>query len=243
MDNTLMIGLSRQITLRRDMDVIANNIANANTAGFKVEHLLLESAPAQRAETRDGPSDLQFVDNWGVGRDFRQGELAHTGRPLDLAIEGEGFIGLQTEDGERFTRDGRLRLDGEGQLVAADGAPVLDDTRNPILIDENLGPVTITNTGTVMQGQAQIARIGIFSPENIAGMEKQGDGRYAAIGETEVVDDPTVRQGYVEQSNVQPVMELTRMISIMRTYESVSKFLSKAEDLNSKAIERLGRSA
>lgn len=248
MDNAMMIGLSRQMTLRRSMDVVANNIANANTAGFKVESLLLENRAAPTAQHTDGPSDVQFVNTWGMARDFRQGELAFTGREFDLSIEGEGFFAVEVNGTEQYTRDGRFRLDGNGQLVAADGAPVLDaDTRGPILIDAALGNIEIVNGGALVQNGQQIGRVGVFEIENRAEMSKQGNGRYTIPPVEDLADeplamlDPTVRQGFVEQSNVQSILELTDMMSVMRSYQSVSKFLEQAEDLSKRAIERLGR--
>ncbi len=247
MDNAMMIGLSRQMTLRRSLDVVANNIANANTAGFKVESLLLEAAPAHTAEHSDGPADVQFVNTWGMARDFRQGELDFSGRPLDVAIEGEGFFAVEVNGNEQFTRDGRFQLDANGQLVASDGAPVLDAmTRAPILTDPAGGEIAVVDGGAVMQGGAEIGRIGVFDIANLSGLEKTGNGRYIRTGgdgfdEPEALLNPTVRQGYVESSNVSAVLELTEMMNIMRSYQSVSKFLKDAEDLNRRSIERLGR--
>jgi flagellar basal-body rod protein FlgF len=248
MDNAMMIGLSRQMTLRRSMDVVANNIANANTAGFKVESLLLENRAAPTATHDDGPSDIQFVNTWGMARDFRQGELAFTGREFDLAIDGGGFFAVESNGEEQFTRDGRFRLDGAGQLVASDGAPVLDaDTRGPILIDASAGSVQIVEGGMIMQNDQQIGRIGVFEIANRSEMSKQGNGRYTIppiedpANEPLAMIDATVSQGFVEQSNVQSILELTDMMSVMRSYQSVSKFLEQAEDLSKRAIERLGR--
>ena len=247
MDNAMMIGLSRQMTLRRSLDVVANNIANANTAGFKVESLLLEAAPAHTAEHSDGPADVQFVNTWGMARDFRQGELDFSGRPLDVAIEGEGFFAVEVNGNEQYTRDGRFQLDANGQLVAGDGAPVLDAmTRSPILTDPAGGEIAVVEGGAVMQGGAEIGRIGVFDIANLSGLEKTGTGRYIRTGgdgfdEPEALLNPTVRQGYVESSNVSAVLELTEMMNIMRSYQSVSKFLKDAEDLNRRSIERLGR--
>ena len=248
MDNAMMIGLSRQMTLRRSMDVVANNIANANTAGFKVESLLLENRAAPTAEHADGPSDVQFVNTWGMARDFRQGELAFTGREFDLAVDGEGFFAVDANGEEQYTRDGRFRLDATGQLVASDGAPVLDaDTRGPILIDASLGPIEFVDGGAVLQNGQQIGRVGVFEIANRAEMSKQGNGRYTIPPSNDPADapqamlDPSVRQGFVEQSNVQSILELTDMMAVMRSYQSVSKFLEQAEDLSKRAIERLGR--
>ena len=248
MDNAIMIGLTRQMTLRRDMDVIANNIANANTAGFKVESLLLENQPAQTAEHSDGPSELQYVTNWGMGRDFSQGDLEFTGRQFDLAIEGEGFFAVEANGEEQYTRDGRFRTDADGQLVSADGSPVLDaDTRAPILLDPNAAETVVVDGGVIMQDGRQMGRIGVFEMVDRSVMSKEGNGRYTIPdaedpeNQPQAMFEPNVHQGYVESSNVKSITELTDMMTIMRSYQSVSKFLSDAEDLNKRAIERLGR--
>jgi flagellar basal-body rod protein FlgF len=248
MDNAIMIGLSRQMTLRRSMDVVANNIANANTAGFKVESVLLENAPAPTAEHADGPSEIQFVNTWGLGRDFRQGNIEFTGRAFDVAIEGEGFFAVNSNGTEQYTRDGRFRADNQGQLVASDGTPVLDaGTRGPILLDPNATDTRIIDGGVVMQDGQEVGRIGVFEIANLGGLSKEGNGRYIRSGAEPGEDEPAamfdavVRQGYVESSNVQSIREMTTMMSVMRSYQSVSKFIQQAEDLSQRTIERLGK--
>lgn len=244
MENALMIGLSRQLTLRREMDITANNIANANTPGFHVESLLLRSEAAPTATSQDGPGDLQYVDAWGIGRDFREGTLEFTGRQLDVALEGDGFFQVEAANGDAlYTRDGRFTIDGEGRLAASDGALVLDDLGAPILIDPAQGPVMISEDGALVQNNAEIARLAIYTFENLGALSKTGSGRYAASEDApaDLAADFQLRQGYVESSNVQPILELTRMIETMRAYESVSRFISQGEELSRKAIERLGR--
>ena len=248
MDNTIMIGLSRQISLRRSMDVVANNIANANTVGFKVESVLLENAPARVAEHSDGPSELQFVNMWGMGRDFSQGQLEYSGRPLDLAIDGEGFFAVEVNGEEQYTRDGRFRLDNLGQLVTGSGAAVLSaGSRTPIILDPSGAEITIRDGGSIVQNGQEVGRIGIFEIANLSELSKRGDGRYVLdtsnpdVVEPEAMLEPTIQQGYIEASNVQSIRELTSMMSIMRSYQSVAKFINQVEDLNKRAIERLGR--
>lgn len=243
MENALMIGLSRQLTLRRAMDVTANNIANANTPGFKVESLLLQNQPANRAQAQDGPRQLQFVENWGVARDFRQGQLEYTGRPLDLAFEGEGFFAVETANGDlRYTRDGRFRLDQEGRLAATDGSLVLDETGMPILLEPGGGPITVQG-GAMIQDGNEVARIGAYTFEDLGALQKTGDGRYLAPEgvDADIAETININQGYVETSNVQQVLELTRMMETMRAYQSVSRFIQQGEELDRKAIERLGK--
>lgn len=248
MDNTLMIGLSRQMALRQAMDVVANNIANANTAGFKVESLLLEGSTVTSDYQADGLRDLQFVDAWGMGRDYRQGALEVTGRSLDVAIDGDGFFAVSVNGTEQYTRDGRFRLDNTGQLTAFDGAPVLDaNSRAPIVLDPSARATTITDDGAVMQDGIAMGNIGVFEVANLAGMSKQGNGRYVQTDNPDGSNDPqpvlapSVRQGFVEASNVQPIIEMTDMMTVMRSYQSVSKFIEQAEDISRRAVERLGK--
>jgi flagellar basal-body rod protein FlgF len=243
MENALMIGLSRQLTLRRAMDVTANNIANANTPGFKVESLLLQPQAAQRAHAEDGPNRLLYVENWGVGRDFGQGQMEYTGRPLDLAFEGEGFFAVETASGDlRYTRDGRFRLDQEGRLAATDGALVLDDVGSPINLDPGAGDISVQG-GVMLQGGREVARLGAYVFDDLGALQKTGDGRYQAPDDIDanIADEMNIHQGYIETSNVQQVMELTRMMETMRAYQSVSRFIQQGEELNRKAIERLGK--
>ena len=243
MENALMIGLSRQLTLRRAMDVTANNIANANTPGFKVESLLLRDQPAQRAESQDGPSQLRYVENWGIGRDFGQGQMEYTGRPLDLAFDGEGFFAVETEGGSlRYTRDGRFRMDQEGRLATTDGSLVLDESGSPILLQPGGGNITVQG-GAMLQDGREVARIGAYTFEDLGALEKTGDGRYLAPDgvDADISTEINIQQGYVETSNVQQVLELTRMMATMRAYQSVSRFIQQGEELNRKAIERLGK--
>jgi flagellar basal-body rod protein FlgF len=135
MDNALYVGLSRQMVLRREMDIVANNIANIDTNGFKVESLIQKTDPAEPAMTLGGPRPVKFVATDGVARDFGQGTLTQTGGPLDLAIEGKGFFQVQTPDGPRFTRDGRFTTDTTGKLVTQGGQAVLDESGGEIVID------------------------------------------------------------------------------------------------------------
>ena len=243
MDNLMLIGLARQQTLRRAMDVSANNIANASTNGFKAERVMLEAHTEHRARHADGPDRVAFVDEWAMGRDFRQGALEHTDRPLDLALDGEGFFALETGAGERFTRDGRFTLAPDGALSASDGARVLDEAGQPIFLDPTAGDIAISEQGQISQGGLAIAQIGVVRFEQPGLLTKTGENRFTAPEDAERAFEglARVRQGYSEASNVRAITEITRMMEVSRAYASVSKMIKDADELSRKAIDRLGR--
>lgn len=242
MDNTMLIGLSRQLTLRREMDITANNIANINTDGFKAERVLLESLETPRARHQDGPPRTQFVGEWGMARDFTQGALTATGRPLDLALDGPGFFVVETPAGERFTRDGRFTLNAEGELTAADGARVLDEGGAPVVLDPAAGPVQFSADGALIQNGQPGARLALVVFEGPGLLSKIGDNRFAAPEDAVRLDErPVVRQGFRESSNVRAILEMTRMMEVSRAYQSVTRMIADADELSRKAIERLGR--
>ena len=147
MDNALYVGLSRQMTLRRHLDIVANNIANADTAGFKTEQPLIRTEPKAPARSADGPNPIKFVLDSGLARDFSQGALRTTNAAFDLAIDGPGFFRIQTPGGQRFTRDGHFRLDETGRIVTQSGQPVLDPGGAEVIIDPRNGPVEIARDG------------------------------------------------------------------------------------------------
>ena len=148
MDNAIYVGLSRQMMLRRELDVIANNIANADTSGFKVEDTLTKTEAKAAPRTRQSDA-IKFVIDDGVARDFGQGGLNQTSSPLDLAIEGQGFFTVNTPAGPRYTRDGRFTLDSTGRLTTQAGAPVAGAGGGEIVVDPLLGQVKIAKDGTV----------------------------------------------------------------------------------------------
>jgi flagellar basal-body rod protein FlgF len=243
MDNALYVGLSRQMVLRREMDIVANNIANADTAGFKVESLMEKTDPRAPAFTLMGPKPVKFVTDDGVLRNYGQGALRQTGAPLDLAIEGPGFFRVTTPSGERYTRDGRFRTDDTGRLVNQNGAPVLDEGGGEITIDPEKGQVSISQDGVVSQGPERIGKIGVVNFATLSILEKTGDNLYQnTSNQTPApVAEAHVRQGMLEGSNVQPILEITKMIEVSRAYEQIAKMMDSQGDLSSKAVQTLGR--
>jgi flagellar basal-body rod protein FlgF len=243
MDNALYVGLSRQMVLKRQMDIVANNIANADTNGFKVESLMTKAVPGPPAFTLEGPRPIKFVGDDGVARDFGQGSLRRTDAPFDVAVDGKGFFKVSTKGGDRFTRDGHFRLDDVGNLTTQSGDPVADDGGGQIVLDPLKGEVTVAADGTVSQGADRVAKIGVFQFTNLGALEKTGDNYYknSSNQQPAPATDAKVRQGMLEGSNVNSILEITRMIEVSRAYEQTTQMMSSQADLSRNSVARLGR--
>ncbi|MGQ9369322.1 flagellar basal-body rod protein FlgF [Azospirillum sp. ST 5-10] len=241
MENQLYIGLSRQMALRRQLDVVANNIANMNTVGFRGERSLFEAA-MERGGNK--PTDrIAFTIDRATYTDLRPGTFSETGNPYDVAVDGDGLLTVNTPDGVRYTRDGRLRRDADGQLVTANGFPVLDDGGQPITIDSEYSTVTIASDGLVSADGDVIARLAVVRFENPQALTQTGDLLFEAGDDAVALPAPDTRlvQGKVERSNVQGVLEVTRLMELSRDYQAVSKMVDEGQDLLRNAINRLGK--
>jgi flagellar basal-body rod protein FlgF len=243
MDNALYVGLSRQMVLRRELDITANNIANADTTGFKVESLMEKTEPSEPAFTLQGPRPVKFVGEDGVARDFGQGALRRTDAPLDAAIQGQGFFQVSSPGGMRFTRDGRFRLDDTGRLVTTAGLPVMDDGGGEIVLDPQQGQVTMAEDGTISQGTTRIAKLGVYNFQTLGTLEKTGDNLYQNTSnqQPQLATDAKVRQGMLEGSNVNPILEISRMIEVSRAYEQMAQIMDSTAALSKNAVQTLGK--
>lgn len=243
MENAAYIGLSRQMLLRRELDIAANNMANAQTTGFKVEQLLVSTEVGERARNDFIRPSASFVLDNGVGRDFGQGALATTGRDLDFGIQGEGvFFTVADGTGEAYTRDGAFTLDPEGRLVTKAGAAVQGDG-GEIVLDTQRGPVSVAEDGTISQEGLPVGRLSLVRFEALGALSKDGDGLYRNRSNAQPIEAAgvQVRQGMLEGSNVNPLIEITNLIEITRAYESTTRMIENANDLSRRAVERLGR--
>ncbi len=250
MENTLLVGLSRQMVLARELDVVANNIANLNTTGFKADNSMFEQfmmpvARENRFNTPDRP--LRFVNDRGTWHDLRQGSVQQTGNPLDLAIDGNAFLVVQTPQGERYTRNGALQINAQGQLVTTDGAQVLGDN-GPILFQPLDRNISITPDGriTVVEGgnsrtESLRGRLRLVTFAQPNQLQKDGANNFAAVAGVTATPDPKARviQGSIEKSNVNGVVEMTRLIEITRAYTQTSQLIQQQSDLRKNAIQQL----
>jgi flagellar basal-body rod protein FlgF len=244
MDNAMYVVLSRQMTLQRELNIVANNLANADTAGFKVEALQVKTDAAEPARMADGPKTLKFVLDDEVTRDFSQGSMQQTGGAFDLGIDGRGFFKIQTAEGERYTRDGRFTLSPEGRLTTQAGDPVMGDG-GEIVLDPAQGPVTIAQDGSVSQGTQKVGKLAVVDFAELSVLRKSGDNLFQNVSNTQPVTATAarVRQGMLEGSNVNSVLQVTRLIEISRSYESMARTMDNVSNLSRSAVERLGKVA
>ena len=241
MENTTLVGLSRQMVLRREMDVIANNIANIGTTGFKADQMLFDDylMPVARAETFERPDRrLAFVVDWATVADMTPGPQKPTGNPLDLAIADEGFFVVQTPGGERYTRNGAFGLASDGTLVTNEGYPVLGEG-GPIRFAADELPVSVSGDGTVATPAGVKDRLRIAGFDDPRVLKKEGVSLFAS-DVAPVAATPRIVQGSIEGSNVSGVGEIARMVQVTRSYESLAGLMSRLDDIRRSAIERLG---
>ena len=248
MENALLIGLSRQTILERQLDVVANNIANVNTSGFKADTSLFEEylMPGAHEDNFVGSDRrLSYVQDRGTFHDLSQGPVAETKNPLDLAISGTGFLVVQTAAGERYTRDGGLQVNNQGQLVTAAGNPVLGGS-GPIVLQPTDHDVNVSPDGTitVVEGTGRTdsvrGKLRLVSFADAQRLLKEGSNLYSASdGAAQADTKSQVQQGYIEKSNVNAVAEMSRMIEVTRAYTQIATMLQQESDLHKSAIEKL----
>ncbi len=236
MENSLTIALARQSVLGRQMDVIATNLANLETAGFKAENMIFTEIQEQTAEGEF----LSLVHDVGFVRDLSEGPMVGTQSPLDLAISGQGYFVVDTPDGERYTRHGVFQLDDRGQIVTTEGNPLLNSGGAPITMPLDTSTITITRDGTVSADAQEIGKIKLVSFENPQALSKVGSGLYEAIDQSPTTDpNSEILQGMVENSNVKGVVEMTRMVDTVRSYQAAANLADTEHKRILNAIEAL----
>ncbi len=238
MNNAGYVVLSRQSSLMKELSSIANNIANSDTAGFRREGFLF----SEYVQAIEGPGQSVSQTNIG-GRFFdgRTGGLAETGSPFDLAIDGEGYFAVQTPRGERLTRAGAFMVNHEGEMTNPDGYPLLSESGGPIAIPAGATSVTIAPDGSIAIDGAPLGKIGVFTAPATSLM-REGSNLFKATQEKLPVEEPRVAQGFIEDSNVDPVVEIARLIEVQRAYELGQQLLQDEDDRISRTIESFGRS-
>ncbi len=237
MDAAGYTALTRQSGLMREMGVIANNIANTSTTGFRREGVVFSEFVARM---EDAPS-LSMARGNARLVDQSQAGFSQTGAPFDLAIDGAGFFLVETPGGQRLTRAGAFTPNETGELVTPDGYQLLDAGGAPVFVPANAGPVAVAADGTVSAGGVSLARIGLWLPTDPLSLQHQRGTLFSADGVEPASDAAAIRQGFLEESNVRPLAEISRMMEVQRAYELGQTFLQSEDDRIRSVVDTLGR--
>ena len=235
MGTPALISLSKQMLMKRQLSVIANNIANVSTVGFKSENLLFAEHLAKAGKSEA----VSFVRTTGSVRDRSMGKLSETTNPLDLAIQGKGYFAVETPFGTRYTRNGHFQMNELRQIISSDGHPLLSDNGRPITLQPDDQEVTISRSGEISSKSGKIGKIQLhrFADEN--SLIRMANGLYRSELPSEEAKGSEVLQGKLEQSNVEPISEITKMIELARAYESATKLIQGENDRKRRAIQTL----
>lgn len=236
MDAAGYTTLGRQSGLMREMQVVANNIANLSTTGFRREGVVFAEHVSRLAEE---PS-ISMAHATGRVVDQSQAGLTMTGAAFDFAIQGEGFFLIETADGNRLTRSGSFSRSAEGELVNPDGQRLLDAGGAPVFVPPGVGVVSMSEDGTLSAGGTPLAQVGLWAPADPLSLRHQSGTMFSADA-LEPVENAQIFQGFLEESNVNPVSEIARMIEVQRAYEMGQKFLDAEDGRARSVIETLGR--
>ena len=241
MQNITSIAASRLVAQQRAMAVTADNIANAGTPGYKAVRVLFTDwlSRQQGAATPRGGASLAFTQDRATWRDFQPGPLSHTGNPLDLALTSDGFFTVATAQGPRLTRAGRFGLMPDGTVADAAGNALLNTTGQPIQLSPADTQISIAGDGTLSSENGQIGRIGVVRPDDPMRLLAEGNNRLRSDSATAAVDAPGLVQGSVEDSNVQPMMEMVRMMNDLREFQFVSQMIEAEGQRQQSAIDKL----
>lgn len=241
MNDSGYINIARQSGLLKELSMIANNIANISTTGYRREGAVFsEFVKAQNSPQRaDGLQSAQ--DSTSIGHlgahfsDFTSGDIKRTGGTFDLAVDGEGFFSVDTPAGPALTRAGNFMIDKDGTLITPSGYAVLDDAGGQIQIPPEASVVAIAGDGTISADGNPVGRIGVLGAP-MENLSRIGDNLWRAEGGAQQVADARVLQGFLEGSNVNPVIEIARMIEVQRSYEAGQKLFDIENDRVSKVI-------
>lgn len=237
MNNSLYVHLTRQSGLMKEMDIIATNLANMNTVGYRREATVFSE---YIKKTDDDLGSLSMTATRARYADNAQGALRQTGSQLDFAIEGDAFFQVQAPQGVRMTRAGSFALSPTGGLVTLDGYPVLDEGGAAIQLPPGAANFAVSPDGAIsVDGQA-LARLGVVAPQDSIAIRRDGDSLYIADGPVQQSETARVSQGFVEHSNVDAVVEISRMIEVQRAYELGQSLVEEDDQRLRETIRTLG---
>ena len=237
MDNAGYTTLTRQAGLLREMQTVANNLANLSTTGFRKEGVIF----AEHVKALEGSESSLSMATGNVRLTMQeQGALTQTNGDFDFAIEGDGFFMIETPEGQQLSRAGSFSPNGEGELVTPDGYRLLDGGGSPIFIPPSARTIAVATDGTLSADGVAQAQIGLFTPADPTDLTRQNGVRFSVNGEINPVEGSAIVQGFVEDSNVSPVVEIARMIEVQHAYELGQKFLENEDERIRGVLKTLG---
>jgi len=236
MENAGYVGLSYQLALQRKMDMVANNVANMDTTGYKSQHVQFK----EFISANDAEQPLSMVYDYAEYKDYSAGAVTSTGNPLDVALIGNGFLSVRSADGDDyFTRNGRMQINQLNQLVTTSGEQVLSQGGQPITMPDGDTNITITPDGVISGTNGPIAQLKLSSFAKPQSLEPVGNSLFKGKGEAVADTETRVQQGALEGSNVNPIFEMTKMMDVQRAYQSVARMLQTDHDRQRDAIRKL----
>jgi flagellar basal-body rod protein FlgF len=242
MENTTTITLSRLLAQSRAMDVIATNIANAGTPGYRAERTIFSDYLVHEpgGALPSGETALTYSADRATYRERQAGSLTHTGDPLDLAITSDGYFTVQTANGPRLTRSGHFSLSASGGIVDVNGNALLDGTGQPIQVGATDTRLSVAADGTISSDNGQVGKVAVVSVADPFKVKSEGGRLLSAVDTTtSPAAAPKIVQGAIEESNVQPTLEVTRMMTDVREFQFVTQFIQAEADRQQSAIDKL----
>lgn len=236
MENITTIALSRLVAQSRALEVQATNIANSSTPGYRAERTLFSQFLARPP----GGTRLAYTQDGATYPDPTPGPRQHTGDPLDIALGNPlGWLTVQTPRGPRLTRAGHFQLGPDGNVVDNEGNKLLNDTGQPLVVGATETNLTVAADGTLSGTGGAVGRIGVVQPAEIGKLTAEGSHLFAAATPTTPLATPQIVQGAVEDSNVEPIQEVSRMMQQMREFQLTSQMIQAESDRQSGAIDKI----
>lgn len=236
MENSIYLGLSRQMVLQTDMDIVSNNIANMNTSGYRAQNMLFKE---YISHPRGGDEPLSFSYDYGEYKMTNPGSMEQTNNPLNVALNGPGFMAVQLPDGSTaYTRDGNFHRGADGTLLSSGNYPVLGQG-GPITLPSDATEISIDEKGNISDQNGSFAQLQISEFNNVQDMKPQGNNAYTTKEQPIAAKKTVAWQGFLEGSNVVPVKEITKMIEILRNFQSTQNILDTENSRLRSAIQKL----
>ncbi|MBN9552826.1 MAG: flagellar basal-body rod protein FlgF [Alphaproteobacteria bacterium] len=238
MQDSLYVALSSQIALERRLDTIADNVANASTIGFRATGVKFEDVVSGT-----GSRSVSFASSGNTYLSGAHGALTETGNPFDFAVQGDAWFAIETPAGTVMTRDGRFSMNENGELMSIEGYPVLDGGGAPIQLDPRNGPPKAGADGSLRQNDQLVGALGLYNFDPGENFVRYGNSGIVPARTPEPVTDRSdvgIAQGFVEESNVNPVLEMTRLIQVQRAFENTAALMRQTDSSTDDAIKTLG---